>query len=319
MAKDDNKPIILVVDDNSQNLKLLSNTLRNNGYRVSVAKDGESALLRAQNARPDLILLDIMMPKMDGIETCQQLRDHLAIEKVPILFITAATDTETKLKAFHAGGVDFITKPFIEEEVLARINVHIQLDKTLKELEKLSITDTLTGAFNRRSAYKILARHIEIARREKSSFTICYMDIDGLKTVNDTYGHVMGDTMIKTVADFIKNNIRASDFLFRMGGDEFLILLPKIKIQDFSNLIARIKIKLDQQKIMDIPIDFSFGFCEFSGEENAILGCETLINKADANMYEEKMNKKKYKVAAILPNKPEILPIKLEMLSSASV
>lgn len=319
MAKDDNKPIILVVDDNPQNLKLLSNTLRNNGYRVSVARDGESAVLRAQNARPDLILLDVMMPKMDGIETCRQLREHIEIEKVPIIFITAATDTETKLKAFHAGGVDFITKPFIEEEVLARINVHIQLDRTLKELEKLSITDTLTGAFNRRSAYKILARHIEVARREKSSFTICYMDIDGLKNVNDTYGHVMGDTMIKTAADFIKSNIRASDFFFRMGGDEFLILLPKIKIQDFHNLITRIKRKLDQQKVMDIPIDFSFGFCEFSGEENAVLGCETLINKADAKMYEEKMNKKKCKIETILPNKSDILHLKPEMLSAVSV
>jgi len=302
MAKDDEKPVVLVVDDNSQNLKLLTNTLRKRGYRVSVAQDGETALSRAQSTQPDLILLDVMMPKMDGIETCRRLRDHIEIENVPVIFITAATDTETKLRAFRAGGVDFITKPFIEEEVLARVNVHIQLDKTLKELEKLSATDTLTGAFNRRFAYKILAQQIEISKREKTAFIICYIDIDGLKRINDAHGHLTGDTMIKTVSNCIKENIRMSDYLFRMGGDEFLILLPKIKVQDFHNLIKRIKRKLNQRKIADVPIDFSFGFCEFRGDEN--IACETLISKADAKMYEEKLNKK-CKVVTILQNKQE--------------
>jgi len=290
MTKREKKPIVLVVDDNSQNLKLLTNTLRNAGYRVSVAQDGESALSRVQHTCPDLILLDIMMPKMDGIETCQRLRSNANIGNIPIIFITALADTETKLKAFRAGGVDFITKPFIEEEVLARVNVHIQLDKTLKEMEKLAVTDTLTGAFNRRSAYKILAQQIEIAKREKQGFIVCYIDIDGLKKVNDTHGHLVGDSLIKTVARFIKTNIRASDYLFRMGGDEFLVVFPKIKLQNFHNLVKRIKRKLSQEKILDIPIDFSVGFCEFCGDEN--VSCEALINRADAKMYREKLTKK---------------------------
>jgi len=303
MTKSDKTPIILVVDDNPQNLKLLTNTLRNVGYRVSVAQDGESALSRAKNACPNLILLDIMMPKMDGIETCQQLRNQAKIGNIPIIFITALADTKTKLKAFRAGGVDFITKPFIEEEVLARVNVHIKLDKTLKEMEKLSITDTLTGAFNRRSAYKILTQQIEIAKREKESFIICYIDIDGLKRINDTHGHLVGDSLIKTVAKFIKNNIRTSDSLFRMGGDEFLIIFPNMNLQNFHSLINRIKKKLEQEKIRNVPIDFSVGFCEFHGDEN--VSCETLINKADAKMYKEKLNKKRNNNVVSLPHKQE--------------
>jgi len=291
MTNHDKKPLILIVDDNQQNLQMLGSILKDKGYRPAVAQDGAKALEFVQKKRPDImILLDIMMPDMDGIEVCQHLKKQDSTKKIPVIFITALFETSEKLKAFRAGGVDYITKPFVAEEVLARINVHIELKKALEKLEKMSITDELTGVFNRRFAYEILAKQIEMAKYECSSFVICYLDVDNLKKINDTYNHAEGDKLINTVVNSLKGVISASDYLFRMGGDEFLILFPKIKRQGAHNLIEATRIQLNQQKMAGIPIDFSFGLSECHAEER--LSPDELIKKADANMYQVKMSKK---------------------------
>lgn len=290
MTKDDKKPLILIVDDNQQNLQMLGSILKDHGYRPAVAQNGIKALEFVQKKQPDMILLDIMMPDMDGIEVCQHLKKQECTQKIPVIFITALFETSEKLKAFKVGGVDYITKPFVAEEVLARINVHIELKKALEKLEKMSITDELTGVFNRRFAYEILAKQIEMANKECYSFIICYVDVDNLKKINDTYNHAEGDKLINIIVNSLKGVISASDYLFRMGGDEFLILFPKIKRQDAHNLIEATRIELNQQQIGGIPIDFSFGISESHAQEKR--SPDELIRMADASMYEVKMSKK---------------------------
>ncbi|MDM8568906.1 diguanylate cyclase [Thiotrichales bacterium HSG1] len=282
---------ILIVDDEPNNLDILNNCLHSAGFKVLAATNGEMALQRISRIKPNLILLDINMPKMDGFETCKRLRGIESTNCTPVIFITALVDIETKLKAFRAGGVDYITKPFVEEEVLARVQVHIRLEKTLERLEELSMTDTLTGAFNRRSVYKILEQQIARTNKVKECFVLCYIDIDNLKVINDNYGHAEGDVLINTVVDFLRNIIRASDYVFRMGGDEFLIIFPKVKLEDSQKLIERVRKNLNKQKIHDITIDFSFGFSEYCYKSN--LTPKELIEIADENMYKAKMEKKR--------------------------
>ncbi|RKZ48353.1 MAG: diguanylate cyclase response regulator [Candidatus Parabeggiatoa sp. nov. 3] len=290
MTNHDEKPLILIVDDNQQNLQMLGSILKEKGYRPAIAQDGTKALEFVQKKHPDMILLDIMMPDMDGIEVCQHLKKQERTTKIPVIFITALFETSEKLKAFKAGGVDYITKPFVAEEVLARINVHIELKKALEKLEKMSITDELTGVFNRRFAYEILAKQIEMAKKECSRFVVCYLDVDNLKKINDTYNHAEGDKLINSVVNSLKGVLSASDYLCRMGGDEFLILFPKLKRQEAHNLIEALRIELNQHKIGDIPIDFSFGLSEYHAVERRTP--DELIKMADACMYQVKMSKK---------------------------
>ncbi|OQY46116.1 MAG: diguanylate cyclase response regulator [Candidatus Parabeggiatoa sp. nov. 2] len=290
MMSNDEKSLILMVDDNQQNLQVLGNLLKENGYKPVAAQNGTNALEFAQSSPPELILLDILMPEMDGIETCRRLKELELTKNIPVIFITALSDTKDKLKAFQAGGVDYVTKPFVQEEVLARINVHLKLKKALEELEKMSVTDDMTGVFNRKFAYEILAKQIEMAKRERSRFVVCYIDIDCLKTINDTYGHAEGDILINTVVNSIKRVIRASDYIFRMGGDEFLIIFPKAKLTDSDILIERLRKQLNHQNIHGLSVDFSFGFSEFNAEDN--LSPDDLIKMADSKMYKAKIRKK---------------------------
>jgi len=308
--------LILIVDDNPLNLQVLGNLLKRSGYKTVLAQNGQQAMdyfvqpktlgrgeyktLLAQNSQqpmdfvqkkqPDMILLDIMMPGIDGIEVCRQLKKKEGTRNIPVIFITALSGTQDKLKAFEAGGVDYITKPFIPEEVLARINVHIELKKAMEQLKKMSVTDELTDVFNRRWAYEILAKQIEIAKRESSSFIVCYVDIDHLKIINDTCGHAEGDILINTVVNSLKEVIRTSDYIFRMGGDEFLLIFPQAKFQESDNLIKRLREKLCQQKINGFPIDFSFGFSQFRVGDT--LSPDELIKIADSDMYDAKTKKK---------------------------
>ncbi len=287
----ESKSLVLIVDDNPQNLQVLGNLLKNNGYTPVLARKGTEALDFVQKKPPDLILLDIMMSEMDGIETCRRLQEQETTKNIPVIFITALTDTSEKLRAFEAGGVDYITKPFVKVEVLARIRVHITLKKALEKLANLSITDELTGVFNRRFAYQILTKLMEFAKREKHSLSLCFLDIDRLKQINDTYGHAEGDRLITTVVNALKRITRSSDYLCRMGGDEFLLIFPKAKLTDSDNMIKRIRENLRYKKMKGIPIDFSFGFSEFQAKDNLLP--DELIKIADSNMYKQKTEKKR--------------------------
>ncbi len=287
----DKESLILIVDDSPMNTQILGNMLDKNGYKLAMAKNGMEALDYVNRKLPDLILLDIMMPEMDGFEACTKLKQIDSTKNIPILFITALSSISDKLKAFEAGGLDYITKPFIEEEVLARVKVHINLRKVMEKLEHLSVKDDLTGAFNRRFAYEVLDKKMNNAKRTHDNFALCYMDIDNLKKVNDNFGHSLGDQLINTFVYYLNDTIRSSDYVFRMGGDEFLILFPNTNLEESKILMKRLQDRLNERNINNLPLDFSLGFTEYRYNED--VGTNQLIERADAKMYEEKLRKKK--------------------------
>ncbi len=283
--------LIMAVDDTPRNLQVIGTLLKKWGYVTVLAQNGKQCLDFLEKKQPDLILLDILMPGMDGFELCRLIKNNETTRNIPILFITALSDTENIVKGFEAGGMDYITKPFIKEEVKARIEAHLKLKQTLEQLEWASLTDAMTGVYNRRHAYRIIEREMAMAKREGMGFLLYYIDIDNLKLLNDTHGHEAGDLLITEVANIFSTAIRDSDYIFRMGGDEFMLLLPNTEAITGQSLINRLQAKAEQHIIHGIPIEFSYGLTQFDPKAPSS-HADKLINEADNRMYQQKKLKK---------------------------
>lgn len=219
---------VLVVDDNPQNLQVVGNLLSPFGFHLQFILDSENVVEIASTERPDLILLDIQMPGIDGFEVCRRLQERNETRGIPVIFLTAAhKDEESIVRGFEVGGVDYVTKPFFRQELIARIRTHLQLKKYKEHLEALSVTDPLTGLFNRRRMNERMNEECARAKRHGSEYAIVICDIDHFKGVNDTYGHDCGDIVIQGVAEILRDSLREQDVVGRWGGEEFLIVLPE--------------------------------------------------------------------------------------------
>ena len=260
---------ILIVDDISDNLRLLSTTLTQQGYQVRCAKNGAMALRGAHQDLPDLILLDINMPEMNGYEVCQKFKANQTTIDIPIIFLSAQDALSDKVKAFEMGGVDFISKPFRIQEVVIRVKNQLNLqaakakirylnqeletrvkNRTLeletanqklaminKKLLHDALHDELTGLPNRSLFMKRIQRALDKAKSEPNyTFAVLFIDLDRFKVINDSLGHLIGDYLLIACAKRLKKCIRAQDVLARIGGDEFTILVENIK--DYKNAIS---------------------------------------------------------------------------------
>jgi diguanylate cyclase (GGDEF)-like protein len=288
--------LVLVVDDVSKNLQLAVEILDSAGYATTFASSGKQALERVKTANPDLILLDLMMPEMGGIEVCQRLKTDEVYAQIPIIFVTASNEKEDILKAFNCGAVDYVTKPFRSWELLARVKTHLELRKTQEELQKTNSklkelvgTDPLTGVHNRREILSFGAKEFQRSCRYRRFFSVLVIDIDHFKNINDTFGHAMGDQTLITVAWAIKNCLRQVDGFGRFGGEEFVAILPETSLEDAHSTAQRIcqvikdlKIEVDCQKV---TVTASIGVATFrSGETNL----EEVIKRADHAMFTAK-------------------------------
>jgi len=231
---------ILVVDDTKSNIQILMELL-DNRYDVIACKDGETAIEIAQEDKPDLILLDIMMPNMDGFEVCEKLKESPQTKDIPIIFLTAMTQDDSIEKAYDIGGSDYITKPFRPKELCARVKRELKLVSLQNELKLLALTDPMTKLYNRRYFNEIFPKVIKSAKRKDEFVSFAIMDIDHFKQYNDTYGHQMGDDALTKVAKAMKDSLnRADDYCFRLGGEEFGVVFKvdsKEKAFDFANSI----------------------------------------------------------------------------------
>lgn len=276
---------ILIVDDTAANLDLLGRILVDAGYRVRKLPSGELALASAQANPPDLILLDIRMPGLNGHEVCARLKQNPTTRAVPVIFISALHDTEDKVRAFVAGGVDYITKPFQVEEVLARVGTHLRLstlqrrlEAQNRELERLASTDSLTGILNRRRFTEYGLHYLEHTNRYGRPFGLILYDIDEFKRVNDQYGHDLGDQVLMVTTERIRARLRSADLFARWGGEEFIILAPETPLDCLRQLAERLR-----QAFAATPIDpigiitASFGIAVSVHDESL----DALVRRAD--------------------------------------
>jgi diguanylate cyclase (GGDEF)-like protein len=239
---------ILIVDDVEDNLEILGDLLSFDGYNVQTALSGEAALKKVQESRPDLILMDILMPGMDGFETCALLKAEESTKDIPVVFVSSMTDIDSKVNGFKVGGVDYINKPFQHAEILVRVNTHItmlrlrkHLEEKNAELERLANTDYLTNLYNRRRFFQAAEEEFAGSVSSGKPISITVIDLDFFKRVNDMHGHLVGDRVLIHVAKLIRSQCRVSDVAARYGGEEFVILHPSISRHDAYLIVERIR------------------------------------------------------------------------------
>jgi diguanylate cyclase (GGDEF)-like protein len=217
---------ILIVDDHPDNVEVIRVRLEAKGYRTSCASDGEEALRLVAESPPDLILLDVMMPRMDGNEVARRIKSDVSLPFIPIIMQTALDSTQSKVQGLGAGADGYITKPIDFVELEARVEAMLRIKMLEKKLTELSITDELTGVFNRRRLDALLGEMFEHSTRLHEPLAVAMFDVDHFKQVNDTHGHPAGDRVLSQVAQLLKGAVRDIDRLGRYGGEEFMVLLP---------------------------------------------------------------------------------------------
>jgi len=226
------KKRILVVDDHEDNIELLRARLEARGYEIHAASDGQAALDQVERVLPDLILLDVMMPKMDGMEVVRRLKADKNLPFIPVIMQTALDTTANKVEGLDAGADDYITKPINFAELEAKVNALLRIKKLETELSqandklrRISLTDGLTEIDNRRCLEERLHEMWEHSVRLHEPIALIMCDIDKFKLVNDKYGHQAGDSVLKEVAKLLKDEARQIDRVGRYGGEEFLLIL----------------------------------------------------------------------------------------------
>ncbi|MDA8383704.1 MAG: diguanylate cyclase [Betaproteobacteria bacterium] len=235
------KRSILIVDDSPENLTVLGALLRTD-YTIRVATDGEKALRIAQSGEPpDLILLDIMMPGVNGYEVCRRLKDDPRTESIPVIFLTAMTHERDEVKGFEAGAVDYITKPFSPVVVRARVRTHVELKCYRDFLVDTSYGDGLTAVPNRRRFEDYYA-HIWKAPGQTAPVALIMIDVDHFKPFNDHYGHQEGDACLRAIAQELSGALnRKTDLFARYGGEEFVCLLPGTEAEGALQVAERFR------------------------------------------------------------------------------
>ena len=233
MGRDEHPAHILIVDDHEDNVELLRARLEARGYATRAAEDGEQALRAVEESPPDLVLLDVMMPKVDGMEVARRIKANKSLPFIPIIMQTALDSAEDTIEGLDAGADDYITKPINFAVLEARVRTQLrvkalveQVQQQADELLHVSRTDALTGLDNRRYLEERLDEAFEHARRLSEPFAVLMCDLDKFKSVNDTYGHQAGDAVLQQLADVLRSEVREIDRIGRYGGEEFMLLLP---------------------------------------------------------------------------------------------
>ena len=249
MAKNKKEFTILMTDDEKTNLDILGAIL-SPAYNLLISRSGVRALELAKEYKPDLILLDVLMPEMSGFEVIAKLKEDEGTANIPVIFITGLTSVEDEEKGFLLGAVDYITKPFNKAIVKARVNTHLKIVDQIRMIENIGLIDALTKISNRRGFEGRLNVEWSRASRERIPISILIMDIDKFKNYNDTYGHQQGDVALKAFAETVSRaQLRAVDFTARWGGEEFVVLLPGTDVIGASEVAERIRRNVEDSVI----------------------------------------------------------------------
>lgn len=288
---------VLVADDSAVFRKLIEHTLSQKSNSLIFAKTGHEAIALFAEHNPALVIVDWIMPDLSGIEICQHIRANLQASYTYIIILTAKSETESVVAGLAAGADDYLTKPFKDEELVARVGVgfrivelHQQIQAKNRLLEELALTDSLTGLPNRRAIEEWATRQLSGAARYGFSFYVVLADLDHFKSVNDTCGHDAGDLVLKKFSEILKTNSRRSDICGRLGGEEFLMILTHATNEGAQALVERVRGQLEATKFnfdaRTLTLTASFGVAVFEGTQAPDFS--KLVARADAALYSAK-------------------------------
>lgn len=266
---------VLIAEDEMVNIKVLVATL--DEYETVIAKTGEQAISKALSTQPpDLILLDINMPGMDGYEVCRILKENKDSKDIPIIFITVQSSVEDETKGLEMGAVDYISKPFSPAIVRARVANHLELKHKRDLLHRLNITDPLTQIANRRKLDDYLAASFAQAQRSESELCLLMIDIDNFKMLNDLAGHDYGDECLRKVAQCIETSLqRSTELAARFGGEEFCVILPATEISEGHRIAENIRGNIESLSLLHPAADIE--------NVTVSIGCSNMVNDIESH------------------------------------
>ena len=312
---------ILIVDDSPDNVAICATILQRDAYEILSANNGIDAVKIAEQEQPDVVLLDVQLPEMDGFEVCKKLKSNQATANIPILFISAFDrDAEAVSKGLSMGGDDYIFKPFNSAELRARVAVMARLKHTVdsliqKNLEleeanralseanslmaqaqdvlaKLAVTDPLTGVYNRRYFDQRLLETISLLKRQKSPLHVLALDLDHFKSINDRYGHEAGDKVLVYFADVLKRCVRRHDVVARIGGEEFSVLMFNIPQAQAIRAAERIREQMEKGSLAltgtTVSVTTSIGLATLDPQAGDNADPAALMRAADTALYAAK-------------------------------
>lgn len=304
------RPVIMIVDDEIANIEMMAAVLEDD-YEICFARSGPDALQVAMNARPDLILLDIVMPGMDGHAVCRQLKRDPVLCAIPVIFTTGLDEPEDEERGFEAGAVDYVTKPIQPIKLRSRVGNHIELKRMRDQLSALATTDALTGLGNRRLLEELLQSQLHRLSAQGEWLSFIMLDIDFFKQFNDIYGHLEGDSCLRRVAHALQGAMRRSDDVcLRYGGEEFACILPRTDHDGALDVAEQIRQAIEDLGIphkgsgVSPVVTISVGVA--TGRSAADLSMELWISTADAMLYQGKRTGRNQVTGHLIEPKPRL-------------
>lgn len=275
---------ILAVDDKKENLDIILDILSE--FDVIPVTSGKKALDILNKEEISIILLDIVMPEMDGFEVCKIIKSQTNTKDIPIIFTTAKTDEESIANAYRVGANDYVSKPLKRSEVIARVKTQLKLKKTIEHLEFLASRDSMTGAYNRRKFFELAK---QLFSQGDEDFFVSMIDIDYFKKVNDSYGHDAGDMVIKLVSKTISDMLPQNSIFARIGGEEFVSVCKTSSTQEAMSLFENIR-----EAISSLRVDYNGNEISFTisngitSKKSSTKSIDELLKESDIALYEAK-------------------------------
>ena len=290
-TEENKKGSILIIDDSILSIKTLTNILESD-YIIYSSDSGYNGVKIAREKKPDLIISDVIMPKVDGYDVLIALRKDDTVKDIPVIFITSSTNIKDEKKALSLGCVDYITKPFDEEIVKLRVAIQFSILNYIETIRHLSDKDHLTGLANRQSFDNRMELEWGKARRSKAELSVLIIDIDHFKDYNDTYGHLQGDVALQAISKTIASTLRrADDFAARWGGEEFIVLLPNTHSMGSLFVAEKIRNAVQQNEIITTTGEvtkMTISIGAYTLIPTVDTSPDTLIGRADTALYNAK-------------------------------
>jgi two-component system, cell cycle response regulator len=283
---------IVVAEDSALLRAVACRTLVDHGYVVHDASDGLEALEQIRRHRPDVVLCDLAMPRLDGYGVLEAMKADPAVADTPVVFLTSHTRSDQAAEGLRRGAYDYLRKPFDGVELIARMQAAVRTKRLQDELQRLLSTDPLTGLANRSRAEQALTAAIAGGA---SGVSVAILDVDHFKRVNDEHGHARGDAVLKDAAYLLRKSLRSFELIYRLGGEEFLIVLPGVPISEGRSIAERVRTGIEEARPGGLPVTVSLGVAAAVGADVAF---EPLFRAADEALYEAKRSGKNRTVSA---------------------